>query len=341
MSSLSLRRFYLWTFRLSFKKEAAMNSKVRTILDGALSGVIGAIVIALWYLIFDAARGLPLNTPSQFASTLFSGFGPSVSTSFWALALGHLFYFFAVFALIGLAAAAIIETADAEKAWFPTMLVFTASFVIFGIMILMLLGPCASASTPWYKVFIGDFMGTTAIMAYLLERHPALVERLEGAWVGVARQGVIAGFLGAFVVAMWFLIVDAAAGQPLLTPALLGAAIFQGVFNPAELQITAPLVIGYTALHFFCFMLFGIATSVLLHAADDEPTFAVLAALLLALFEVIFIGALSIFDHGALMTIGFWSIVVGNFFALVVMLAYFHRRHREWVPRLMQRWESL
>jgi hypothetical protein len=38
------------------------------------------------------------------------------------------------------------------------------------------------------------------------------------------RDGLIAGLIGAALVAVWFLIYDAAIGQPFRTPALLGAA---------------------------------------------------------------------------------------------------------------------
>ena len=47
------------------------------------------------------------------------------------------------------------------------------------------------------------------------------------------REGIIAGFIGAAIVAVWFLIYDAARGRPFRTPALLGAATFQGVADPA------------------------------------------------------------------------------------------------------------
>ena len=57
-------------------------------------------------------------------------------------------------------------------------------------------------------------------------------------------------------------------GRNFRTPALLGAAIFQGIFNPGRVRVTLPLVLGYTALHFFAFIMFGIATAVLLLAAD-------------------------------------------------------------------------
>ena len=33
------------------------HSRSRIMLDGAIAGLLGAVVVALWFLIFDAARG--------------------------------------------------------------------------------------------------------------------------------------------------------------------------------------------------------------------------------------------------------------------------------------------
>ncbi|HZO82214.1 MAG TPA: hypothetical protein VFB33_11025 [Candidatus Binataceae bacterium] len=319
-----------------------MISRVRMLIDGAVAGVIGAVVMALWYLIFDAARGAPLNSAEALAGTLFAGFGPGVQhAQVGTEILGHVVFYLCVFALIGIAAAVLLEAAEADTALFATMLVFVIAFEIFSIMIMMLLGPSSAVSQPWWKFIIGDLMATAAMLAFFLERHPTLARQLEGPWMGVADEGAIAGVIGAIVVAVWFLIYDAAAGHMFLTPALLGAAIFQGVFDPGQVAVTLPLVLGYTALHFFAFILFGIATAILLRAADAEPAFAVGALFLLAIFEVFFVGALAAFDRAALDALGFWKILAGNVVAIAAMLVYFSRRHRGWIPRLLERWESL
>src|SRR5438094_265370 len=44
----------------------------------------------------------------------------------------------------------------------------------------------------------------------------------------VLREGIIAGLIGAAVVAVWFLILDVARGRPFLTPTILRAAVFFG-----------------------------------------------------------------------------------------------------------------
>ena len=196
-------------------------------------------------------------------------------------------------------------------------------------------------SLPWWKFLIGDLMATSAMLAFFLERHPTLLHHLEGPWTGVAREGALAGVIGGLVVAVWFLICDVAAGEIFRTPAVLGAAIFQGIFDPSQVQVTLPLVLGYTALHFFAFVIFGIATAVMLLAADYEPVFALAAIFLLAIFEIFFVGALAAFDQAALTALGFWKILAGNVLAMIAMLGYFETRHRGWLSRFRERWEVL
>jgi len=74
------------------------------------------------------------------------------------------------------------------------------------------------------------------------------------------REGIIGGLLGATLVAVWFLIYDAARGRPFRTPALLGAATFQGVTDPSTVPVAPHLVAQYTVLHGVVFALIGYGT---------------------------------------------------------------------------------
>lgn len=58
------------------------------------------------------------------------------------------------------------------------------------------------------------------------------------------REGVTVGLIGAAIVMGWFVSVDLAAGMPLGTPALLGAALFDGVRDTAAVTVTARPVAG-------------------------------------------------------------------------------------------------
>ncbi len=150
----------------------------------------------------------------------------------------------------------------------------------------------------------------------------------------VLREGVVAGCLGAAVVAVWFLVFDFARGKPLLTPTLLGSAVFYGVKTPIGLDIALGPVLGYTVLHGLAFIAFGIVAASLVAASEHEPALTIAVVILFACFEMFFLaieGALGQSVVGALV---WWAVLVGNLLAAAAMLWYFLLRHRT-LPRLL------
>jgi hypothetical protein len=184
-------------------------------------------------------------------------------------------------------------------------------------------------------------LATIAMLGYLFSRHPALAKSLLGAWLRIAREGIIAGLIGASVVALWFFGYDLASGEAFRTPALLGAMIFRNGAISGAIKVTLPLVVGYTVLHFFAFMVFGVAIALLLAASEWEPFLALGVFLLLAVFEVFFVAFVALLDQSALEVLGWWKIVAGNILAVLAMTAYFVSGHRGLRLKLVERWATL
>lgn len=320
-----------------------MSSKARIISDGVVAGVAGGVVIALWFSIFDAARGRPLETPALLAAALIHGArGPIMLTApAWLLVGEYSIAHFLAFAVIGAIGALLIDASERNPELFGTLFIFTIAFEVFFIAVIMLMGPAAAAAMPWWKVIIGNLMATAAMLAYFFWRQPALAANLLGPWTGVVREGVVSGLLGGSIVAAWFLIYDLAVGQPFHTPALLGAIIFNGMAQPATFTVTAALVLGYTALHFFAFIAFGIAASITMVAAEYEPLLALGVLMLFLWFELCFAGFVTFLDQSALEEIGWWNLIGGNIAALAAIIAWFEHRHPRVVPRISERWARL
>ena len=318
------------------------HSRARIVIDGAVAGIIGAVVVALWFLIFDTIRGHPLETPALLAATILHGTHPAqVHHAIGLLTLEYSLIHFAAFIAFGIAGGLLLETCETESSLLFSLAIFFAAFEVFFIAVVLFLGPNVMAELTWWGIIVGNLLATAAMLSYFFWRHPALAWNLLGAWIGVAREGVTAGLVGAIVVALWFMGYDLASGNSFHTPAILGAMVFQNANVTDGIKATLPLVLGYTILHFFAFVTFGVALAILLAASEWEPFMALGAMLLLAVFEVFFVGFVSLVDQSALEVLGWWKIVAGNILALIAMTTYFIRSHRGLGVKLVERWAML
>jgi hypothetical protein len=169
-------------------------------------------------------------------------------------------------------------------------------------------------------------------------------DRIRAVAVGgssTLREGVVAGLIGAAVVAVWFLAFDFARGRPLLTPALLGAAAFWGETSAAAVQVTAGLVLGYTIVHGLAFIAFGIVAASVIRAAEREPPLVIAVVILFACFETFFLGVIGVLSRSLLDAVGLGAILVGNLLAAAAMLWYFLLAHRGLPRVLVGTWASV
>ena len=157
----------------------------------------------------------------------------------------------------------------------------------------------------------------------------------------VLLDGLFTGMIGAALVAVWFLLLDLAKGQPLYTPALLGAVLLHGAaaasapvaFGPAEIA-------AYTAFHLGAFALFGVAFSALVTLFDRFPIvfFVILVAFLALMLGFLVVdAALGASLMGRLRP---WTVAVANLLAAGGMVLYQWRRHPAAFRNVRTLWED-
>jgi hypothetical protein len=134
------------------------------------------------------------------------------------------------------------------------------------------------------------------------------------------REGIIAGLIGAAIVAAWFLIYDAARGQPLRTPAMLGAAAFQGMRDPSAVAVTPGLVAQYTVLHGVVFALFGVLIAYLIASAQSQPSRLLIVFIALMSFRGRLLRSSRGWAHPVVTALGWWAILLANALAAGGML---------------------
>ena len=300
--------------------------------EGVVAGLIGAGVVAIWFLLFDVARGRPLLTPALLGSALFYGVNNPIGLQVHLpVVVGYTVVHGLAFVAFGIIAASVIAASEREPPLVIGVVILFACFETFFLGVVSVLGRAVTDALSWWGILIANFLAAVAMLWFFLLRHRTLPRMLVGSWAGVLREGIVAGLIGAAIVAVWFLVIDTIQGEPLRTPSMLGNALLKVWTGP-------PAILVYTVVHGLAFALFGILASALIAGAEREPMFVFALVILFTAFEVFFFGALVIVAKWILDELSAWTIFVGNLLAAGSMLAYFYKGHRTLARRMAAAW---
>jgi hypothetical protein len=145
-------------------------------------------------------------------------------------------------------------------------------------------------------------------------------------------QGLFAGLIGYATVVVFFGVLNAIEGRsPFFTVAALGAALFEGVRDPAQVTVAPGSVFAYNGLHLVLFLVVGQVGSWLVYATERHHS----------LWYVIFFLVLAGFIYGLTITgvfgaeiahaVPWWSVVAANVAWVAAVAGYFWWSH----PRLL------
>lgn len=141
-------------------------------------------------------------------------------------------------------------------------------------------------------------------------------------WPGA---GWSSGFLGAFVIALFFFVIDWIEGRLLWTPAALGSALFLGERLTPDAHPPLALVAGYTGIHFLVFAGIGLITAALLSEPPRKPGRAAMLGVGLGLFaacELAFVGFALLFSPTLFSDLGISRITAANALAAIAMTVF-------------------
>ncbi len=312
-----------------------MAGEQRSVLrEGIVAGLIGAAVVALWFFVYDIARGHPFRTPSLLGSFVFfgvltpTGLDPAVGPI-----LGYTVLHGLAFIAFGVIAASLMAMSDREPALFIGFIILFACFEAFFFAMVQVFGLSKAGELTWWSVLVGNLLASVAMLWYFFRAHRALSRSLVGPWGAVMSEGVLAGLVGAAVVALWFFAIDAIHGEMLRTPKLLGSALLRQ-------QTPIVAVLSYTVVHGVAFVLFGIIGAFLIAGAERQPMLIFALVILFTSFEILFFGLILIAASWVMDELAGWTVLVGNLLAAAAMLAFYFRRHRGLAHRLAAAWEA-
>jgi hypothetical protein len=150
----------------------------RVYQDGITAGVLAALAVALWFLVFDSVRGRPLYTPSVLGTALF-GRGTSLAPLEATPVSREMVLMFTwvhglVFAALGGIAARLLAVAErSPHVGFGIILLFVIFEACFTVAVYLIAAPVLHALT-WPAVLVANLLAAAVMAAYLWRRHPTL-----------------------------------------------------------------------------------------------------------------------------------------------------------------------
>jgi putative oxidoreductase len=257
----------------------------------------------------------------------------------------------AVFATTGIAKLIGIEPIGLQAAamnGFPQWIRMVVGVVEIGGATMLLIPPIAAAGAGMLALLMvpatitqvisgqpGVFVPVVIFVLLLLvgwRRNPAVVRAGYDAAVKtprpLLREGVIAGVIGATIIAIWFFFVDLIVSSAFFTPITLGRSLLS-IFGPVPAgQSEFVLVLLYTIFHYGAFAILGLTAAMIVQVANREPGILLGFVVLFAATEVGFYAFVSLLQQATpLGSLAWYNVMIGNVLAAAGMGIYLLRVH--------------
>ena len=153
----------------------------RTIREGLAAGLVGAVLVAVWFLVIDLTSGRPFFTPAALGSALLTGARDASAVDISAATvLGYTTVHLTAFLLTGLVAAAFFQAAEdgSEALLLGGVLLFFV-FEVFSIGVLAIVARWLVDALAWWSVIVANLLAAAGMGGYLAWRHPRLIHDLR------------------------------------------------------------------------------------------------------------------------------------------------------------------
>ncbi len=164
--------------------ESAPQMSLAAVLnDGLYAGVIGASIVALWFLIVDTIAGHAFHTPTLLGTLLIRGVDEVGKTAVDApMVAAYTAIHVVVFVAVGIVASYLITLFDRYPAAGIALIFLFAFFEVgFFVVSAALGGGLLGRLGPW-SVGAANLLSAAGMAAYLWYRHPHLKQSLGRIW---------------------------------------------------------------------------------------------------------------------------------------------------------------
>ena len=149
--------------------------------EGFVAGVLGALTVAVWFLVIDTMHGHPFYTPTVLGTALFGrGVWPAtletLPPSFEMVAMFTWVHLLA-FAVVGVVVARLIALAERHPSLgFGFVLLFVILEACFTVAVMIVAEPVLRALT-WPAILVANLLAAAVMAGYFWLRHPTMQMR--------------------------------------------------------------------------------------------------------------------------------------------------------------------
>jgi hypothetical protein len=143
-------------------------------------------------------------------------------------------------------------------------------------------------------------------------------------------DGAIAGIIGAAIIAVLFLFLDAVTRLPLYTPTVLGAGLFLGAADLAstdKVEVSLKLTLMYTWVHWLAFIALGVIAAQFISLIKKKLNLGLAILLLFLILEFGFVGTWLVLAEPVLDELAWTMVLIGNLLAATGMAIYLQFRN--------------
>ena len=162
-----------------------MFEKGSWVREGVVAGVIGALSVAIWFLLVDLFNGQAFFTPALLGNTLFSFFGSTAGETPMLHIAGYTVFHFLAFAGVGMGASFLVAASKQVPAALAGLLILFVAFqvIFYGVTAALAMNELLGGMA-WWSIGVANLLAAFGMGRYLYRAHPELRKSFEFAMSG-------------------------------------------------------------------------------------------------------------------------------------------------------------
>ncbi len=163
--------------------QTLLGAWVTVFREGIAAGLMGAAIVAVWFLIYDTLKFQPLRTPALLGSAVFEGLrDPKLLDIRLDLVLGYTVLHVAAFAVFGIVVATLLAAAEREPRILLGLLILFLCFELFFLGFVSVLDEALVGALLWWNVATANLLAAVTMLTYFFLGHRSLGTRLLERW---------------------------------------------------------------------------------------------------------------------------------------------------------------